>query len=254
MEVIVNPLNTDLSIYKKFNFQYAPVGIKYLFDKPEGIKKLDKVISFCEMPKEASVTGEAFYMTKENDNCYGKLTLGMEEAPPFAESGQLGVELGIFNEPRANSRYYQSIRKMKKLTVNYVIFAPLDKINFEPDLLFIAANPKQFEIIMRAMTYSTGEIYQNKFTPVFGCSWLFTYPYQSGNVNYAMSILELGIKGKEIYPDDTTMISIPYHWIPIITKNLENMVWDTCQYTDGKENFIKREQTMLENLAKRYLK
>lgn len=250
----MNPLKTDLSIFRKFDFEYVPVGIKYLFDKPEGIKKLDVVLSFCEMPKEASKRGEAFYVTKENDNCYGKITLGMEEAPPFAESGQLGVYLGVFKEPRVNSRYYQYLPKAKKETINYAIFAPLDKINFEPDLLFIAANPKQLEIILRAMTFSTGEVYESRFTPVFGCAWLFTYPLYSGKVNYALSLLEFGMKGKQIYPENTTVVSIPYHLIPTITENLREMDWITCADTDGRENFVKREQGMLQKFAEKYLK
>jgi uncharacterized protein (DUF169 family) len=249
----MNPLKIDLSIYKKFNFKYPPVGIKYLFDKPEGIKQLDTTnISFCEMPKEAGIKGEAFYVTKENDICYGKITLGMEDPPPFAESGQIGTELGCFNEPRVNSRYYLSIPMFKKRTVNYVVFAPLDKINFDPDILFIAANPTQFETIMRAMTYASGDIYESKFTVVFGCSWLFTYPFQTGKVNYALAALEFGMKGKEVYPEDYFVISIPYHQTAAITNSLNEMNWTPASYTDGRENFIKREQGILHDFIKRY--
>jgi hypothetical protein len=104
------------------------------------------------------------------------------------------------------------------------------------------------------MTYSTGEIYESKFSLVFGCSWLFTYPYQSGKVNYVLSLLEFGMKGKGVYPENFSVISIPYHWIATITNNLNEMNWTPCSYTDGRENFIKREQAILEKFAKRYLK
>lgn len=248
----MNPLKTDLSVYSRFAFEYEPVGVKFLFDKPEDIHCLNKVISFCEMPKEASQSGRAFYITKSNDNCYGKITLGMDELPAFAESGQVGVELGLFSEPRGNSRYYQAIPKLTKNTVNYVVFAPIAQITFEPDLLIIVARPKQLEIMLRAMTYSTGELYESRFTPVFGCAWLFTYPYCSGKVNYAPALLELGMRGKEVYPEDMTVISIPYQWIPIVTQSLEDMDWVLCADTDGRDKFVRREQAILEEMAKRY--
>ena len=38
----------DLSILKKFNFDRSPVGIKFLYDKPEGVKKLKKQIKDIE--------------------------------------------------------------------------------------------------------------------------------------------------------------------------------------------------------------
>ena len=39
----MKPIQTDFSVYRKFNFENPPVAIKYLFFKPEGIKPLGKV-------------------------------------------------------------------------------------------------------------------------------------------------------------------------------------------------------------------
>lgn len=58
----------DLSILEKFNFEYNPVGVKFLLTKPKGIAKLDKNLAFCEMLKEAQ-NSEPFYTTKENHEC-----------------------------------------------------------------------------------------------------------------------------------------------------------------------------------------
>ena len=101
----MRPLQTDLSIYDKLNFERPPVGVKFLFFRPEGMEQLalDKNLSFCEMLKEAQETGTPFYFDKENNEaCVGKILLGMEDMEPFAESGQIGARLGIFQEPRAN--------------------------------------------------------------------------------------------------------------------------------------------------------
>jgi len=66
------PLKQDLSVYRKFNFEKQPVGVKFLPTRPEGIEQLDKTLSFCEMLKEAQERGTPFYFARENENCFGK--------------------------------------------------------------------------------------------------------------------------------------------------------------------------------------
>jgi uncharacterized protein (DUF169 family) len=219
-------LKTDLSVFNKLEFLRPPVGVKYLFFKPAGIKPLamDKNLSFCEMLKEAQQAKAPFYFSKANkEACIGKILLGMEKMEAFAESGQIGARLGIFQEPRANYSFYKHVPKFDSGIVNYVAFSPLDKLTFEPDVLVITATPGQAEIVLRAMTYSTGELYNSRTTPVMGCAWLYIYPYQSGQVNYLMPALVHGMKGRELFPESAMLISIPYQWLPTITGNLQEM-------------------------------
>ncbi len=245
----MRPLTQDLSIFNKFNFERPPVGVKFLFNKPEGIKQIDKSLGFCEMLKEAHQRGAPFYFSKENEDCVGKTVLGMEEMPPFVEGGQLGPKFGIYQEPRANNKIYQYIPKFGKGIVNCVAFSPLDQLTFEPDLLILNATPSQAEIVLRAMSYSTGEIWAPKATPVLGCAWLYVYPYQSGKVNYTVTGLAFGMKAKQVFPEGWVLISIPYQWIPIITKNLQEMEWVPPSYTDGREKFLEREKKIFEEAA-----
>ncbi|MCJ7426716.1 MAG: DUF169 domain-containing protein [Dehalococcoidales bacterium] len=166
----MRPLKSDLSIYKKFNFKNPPVAVKFLLSKPEGIKQLDKALPFCEMLREAQRGGIPFYFSKENESCVGKVVLGMDDMLPFVEGGLIGPRFGIYQEPRANNKIYQYIPKFDKGIVNYVAFSPLDKLPFEPDLLVLTATPSQAEIVLRAMSYSTGEIWETRATGVLGCA------------------------------------------------------------------------------------
>ena len=241
-EVNMRPLQTDLSIYKKFNFEKPPVGVKYEFQKPEGIEQLDKSLALCEMLKEAHQRGAPFYITKENEDCFGKAFLGMIESRPGASTGQIGVDFEIFQEPRANRNIYPNQPQIGYGIVKYVVFSPLDKITFEPDLLFLMANPSQTEIVLRAMSYSTGELWSNKLTGVGACTWLFIYPYLSGKVNYTITGVSFGMKAKEVFPEGWVLISIPYQWLPTITQNLKEMKWVLPAYTEGREKFLERER------------
>jgi uncharacterized protein (DUF169 family) len=248
----MRPLSTDLSVFKKFNFENPPVGVKFLPTRPEGIEQLNKSISFCEMIKEAQQRGTPFYFARENETCFGKALLGMEDLPAFALGGEVGIRLEIFQEPRANSSLYQHISKLPRDTVNYVAFSTLEKLMFEPDLLIVMADTSQAEIVLRAMSYSTGEIRESRTTGVLGCSWLYIYPYLSGKVNYSVTGLAFGMKSKEVFKAGLILISIPYQWIPTITNNLQEMKWVLPSYTEGREKFLVRERENIEDLKRIY--
>ena len=246
-------LQTDLSIFGKLNLDKPPVGVKYLFHKPEGIKKLDKKLALCEMLGEAQKSEEPFYFTQENEICFGSEVLGMEgegPSPSFAASGELGVKLEIFQEPRANKKLFEHNPGLGKGTVNYVVFAPLDRITFEPDLLILQTTPKQAEIVLRAMTYSTGELYESKTSAALSCSWLYAYPYISGKVNYYNTGLGFGSIGRKAYEPGWILIAIPQNWLPTIVQNLKEMKWELTAYTLNKEEFIKWEKDILNELAR----
>lgn len=242
----MRPLKQDLSIFDQFNFEFQPVGVKFLFFRPEGIEQIDKSMAFCEMLNEAYGRKIPFYFSKENENCVGKAVLGMEEMPPVVEGGHIGPRFGIYQEARANNKIYDYISKFQKNIVNYVAFSVLENLNFEPDLLILNAAPSQAEIVLRAMSYSTGEIWDPKGTPVLGCSWLYVYPYQSGKVNYTITGLAFGMKAKQVFPEGRILLSIPYQWIPTITQNLQEMEWVLPSYTDGREKFLEREEKIFQ--------
>lgn len=247
----MRPLQTDLSIFNRFKFEKPPVGVKFLYFKPKRILQLDKSLALCEMIREAQQRRTPFYFTKENENCFGKVPLGMEEMPSWGKGGELGPGFRIFQEPRANTRIYKYVPKFPAGTVNYVALSSLDELTFEPDLLILMATPSQAEIVLRAMSYSTGQIWESKTMGVLGCAWIFVYPYQSGQINYLLTGLSFGMKAHEVFPEGWILISIPWDWMPIITQNLKGMNWVLPSYTDGREKYLKRKEKLIEKLTKK---
>ena len=100
----MDPIKRDLSVFKKFNFERPPIAVKYMMKKPEGINRINRKIALCEMLGEAH-KGTPFYVTKDDFECVGPFILGMVAPDDLFESGQVGYKLGIFEEPRANSRF-----------------------------------------------------------------------------------------------------------------------------------------------------
>ena len=216
----------DFSLLNKLGLDLPPVGVKFSFFRPEGIKPLEKEaqLSLCEMLKTAQAENRSFYFSKEhNETCIGKVLLGMDDLAPFAESGQIGERLGVFEEARCNQNLYRFVPRFDKGNVNYVLFSPVEQLTYEPDVLVISAKPEQAEIVMRAMTYSTGEMYKSACTPVMGCAWLLIHTFKTGEVNFIVPALVHGLHGRQLYPADTLLIGIPYRWIPVILSNLERM-------------------------------
>ena len=148
----MSPVPKELAVFKRFDFERSPVGVKFLSTKPKGLKRPDKQYDFCEMLVEAQ-QGKAFYAGKDDFTCIGPLLLGMIEDDPIFESGRVGPKLGVYRDARANRRIYQYLPRLAKGSVDYVAFAPLDKLTFEPDLLIILANPTQAETLIRAKSY-----------------------------------------------------------------------------------------------------
>jgi uncharacterized protein (DUF169 family) len=243
---------SDLSIFKKFNFDRPPAGIKFLLNKPDGIRKLEKTLAFCEMLPEAH-KGSPFYATKEDFECVGPLVLGMEEPDPVFESGQIGPPLGLFKEARANRRIYPPIPKLGRGTCRYVIFAPMDKMTFEPDVLVFTADPTQAEILLRAYSYTTGKIWTAKGVTVIGCAWLFIHPYLSGELNFTVTNLNSGWNARQVLPKGLVIISIPYDLLPMMVENLKDMEWVPSDYLEGRDAHNKKFQEIAEALKKEFL-
>lgn len=219
-------MTRDFSVLDRLELSLPPIGVRYDYFRPEGIEPLgaDAKMSLCELLREAQRREDPFYFSFEDtETCVGKKILGMEPWEPFAQSGQIGVGLGVFDEARCNGRLYQFVRHLTEGTVNFVSFARYDRMNFNPDVLIAAAPIAKGERILRAATYATGELYSSICTPTIGCSWLFAYPYLEGKINYILPALVHGPHGRQLYEENTMLIAIPYRWIPVVLDGLAEM-------------------------------
>ena len=162
----------------------------------------------------------------------------------------MGPRLGIFKEDRANRRIYQYLPRLPRNSVTYVAFSPIEKMNFEPDLLIILATIEQAEIILRAKSYTTGEFWSAKGTPVAGCAWLYIYPYLTGDINFTVTGFGFGMKSRRLFPEGRILMTIPWDQIPKLITNLQEMEWVPESYTLGPEGHKKKVRRIIEELKK----
>jgi len=228
------------AILQKFDFDVAPVGVKFLAKPPDMVERLEEKMAFCEMLKAAQ-NGRAFFADLKSHTCEaGLYVLGQADAPEPFISGQFGAGLQIYDAPRSASRLYHHIPRIGRGVVNHVAFSPLDKLTFEPDLLILLAETGQTEILLRAMSYRTGQMWVSKFTPAIGCAWTYIYPYLTGELNYFITGLGHGMKRRQLFPEGRQIISIPFDLLPSLLQSLQDMPWVLPAYKSDGMEFVRR--------------
>ena len=230
----------DLAILDKFDFGVQPVGVKFTVKRPDAVERLAQNMALCEMLKHAQ-EGNAFFADSKNHTCEaGPYVLGQADAPEPFIGGEFGAGLKIFEAPRSASRLYLYLPKIGKGVVNYVAFSPLDRLPFDPDLLIILANTNQTEILLRAMSYKTGQMWQSKFSAAIGCAWTYIYPYLTEELNYTVTGLGHGMKRRNLYPEGQQIVSIPFDLLPSLLQTLQEMPWVLPAYKPDGMEFVKR--------------
>jgi uncharacterized protein (DUF169 family) len=213
-------------LFEKLDLPYPPVAIKLHFSQPEGVPRTERKLTLCQYLKEAQDGGKRFFVTKEDESCVGKMVLGMVPKPPLAASGQVGFDFGVFRTQAANARIYNLITTLVPGAHNFVEFCPLSQCDFYPDLLLIVAKVSQADIIMRASSFISGDLWETKSTHVMSCAGLYAYPYVSGKINCCITGMHHGLKRRKLYPEGLHMISIPYQKLDEVITALDQMDWE----------------------------
>jgi len=230
----------DFKVLDKFGFEVPPVGVKFLTRRPDTVARLEENMTLCQMLKKAQ-EGNAFYADDANHTCEGgPYVMGRLDISEPIISGEFGAGLRVYEEPRSASRLYPQLPRIGKGVVSYIAMAPVDRLPFQPDLLTILARTDQTEIILRAMSYRSGEIWLSRTTGVIGCAWIFIYPYLNGKLNYITTGLGHGMKRRKLFPEGRQLISIPFDLLPAMLQTLQDMPWVPPGYTADGPEFFKR--------------
>ena len=240
----------DYSILDKLKLERKPVGVKFLPVQPEGIPRITKRLSFCEMFKEAQ-TSPPFYVQKEDLFCIEPFILGMEEPDPMLVGGLVGEADELFEEARANRKLYQFLPKMVKGSVGYVAFSSVDQLTFDPDVVVFTANAGQAYHILRALNFSSGDMWSAKGTSVAACAWIYIYPVISGEMNLTITGISLGMRALKVFPEGLVIISIPWTRLDETLKNMRNMKWKLLSDEITGEEHKKRVDKLFNDLRQK---
>ena len=94
-------------LLRKLELPYRPVAIRMCLERPDVPHYDGPSSAFCQFVKYVQDTGKHFYVAQEDDQCYGKLAMGMIDKPPVTASGQAGMDFGCYQTPMPNRELYQ---------------------------------------------------------------------------------------------------------------------------------------------------
>ncbi|WP_049891024.1 DUF169 domain-containing protein [Methanohalobium evestigatum] len=152
----INEINkTGRKIIEVMGLTTPPVAIMLtsnIYRIPESIDKIDNNMSHCQMVNKIREESVQFYAFEENQQCKnGAAVMGMRELnPEFANGNEL------YNEGHYKDRYLaketiQQIPKLEPNSVKAIIYGPLNKADFIPDIVLFIGNPENIMQISRGM-------------------------------------------------------------------------------------------------------
>ncbi|NYB51283.1 MAG: DUF169 domain-containing protein [Methanobacteriaceae archaeon] len=206
------------------DLEKSPVAIKFVLreeDIPKGIAKADGKMRHCELVQKAS-HGDVFYATAEEQMCKGgSAALGLEEAPEKVRTGEFYYGLGRFSSIGSAKKTMESIPKIDNI-MYALIYAPLEKANFDPDVILIIANPAQAMKVSQALVYTMGGRVEADFAGIQSiCADAVAGPFTRRKPN-----ITLGCSGSRQYADikdDEVIIGLTGENIGCLINALENM-------------------------------
>lgn len=236
--------------------KYVPVAVKFYAVKPENFglkyKQTDKRMSLCQFVSYAQKTHSSFYIDKTNEDCMGRTVLGMVQEPPLGASGQAGFDFGVFRNQDANSRLYYNIPIAIRDTINYVIFSPIDQCEFNPDVVVFVGDSDMADIVMRATSYISGDLWESKSSSVLSCAWTYMYTWLSGKVNHCQTGMHHGMGRRKVYPKGLHIVSVPYQKLDEVCLALRQMDWQLISFrpNDKDQDELRRRMRNWNALSK----
>lgn len=210
-------------VFADLQLPFPAVAVKFCRNKPEGFKQAEGTGPFCSFLKKAQEENQGFFIAVDNETCMGKVVLGMADLETNHGSGQVGREIGVFRTAGANARLYYEAPMLKRGVCNFVVFSPVAMCGFNPDLVICIAPADQTQLLLRATSYISGDLWESKCSFVMSCAWTYVYPYISGKVNHLFTGMHLGLMIQRSYPEGLHILCIPYQKLAEVVAALSEM-------------------------------
>jgi uncharacterized protein (DUF169 family) len=209
--------------FSDLELPYPPIAVKFSRNRPENVQQYEGVDVFCGFLNRAQTENRMFYTTVDNDKCMGKVVLGMVELDTGHAAGMSGCEMGLFRSAAANARLYYEAPMLKRGVCSYVVFCPVSLCEFDPDLVVFVAPTEKAQLILRATSYISGDLWESKCSYVMSCAWTYVYPYISGKVNHLFTGMHFGMQLHGSYPAGLHILTVPYQKLDEVSTALNEM-------------------------------
>lgn len=137
----------------------SPVAVKLAktpADIPPGYQKIGTKSRHCQIVQDARLKGMTGYATREEHLCKGgAAVMGIEPSPEIVADGTTYQKLGNFKTVEGA---VETVHAIPKLDESYYasVYAPLEKAEFDPDVVVFVVTPRQALRLSQAYLHTTG--------------------------------------------------------------------------------------------------
>lgn len=205
----------------------SPVAVKLLSkggEIPAGIKKVGEVMTHCQFVDRVRRTGEEFYTLSEDQMCkIGSGTLGLNEIPPEVPSGESYYkEFGLFSTQGAARRTAEKVPILPPYSTEAIMYSPLEKASFVPDVVVFICNPKQIMILIQSYMYKNGGRLETSFVGAQSlCAEGVVQTYKEGKIGVGVGCLGSRIFTK--MEEEEMVMGIPVELLADVVSGLKEI-------------------------------
>lgn len=188
MTEICNKMNDAVSVYLRTST--FPVAIK-IYKKGEEVpikakaplKDFKHRLAICQGVSMARRLGSVLKFTKEDQSCaLAQVVLGYVEEPDFIKDGSVVYPLYAANMDVAK-KTQESTPKMPTADTGTVVVAPLNRCDFDPDVIIIYGNAAQIVRCVQGALFNDGGYIESRFAGRCACGGEITVPITQQKYN-----------------------------------------------------------------------
>lgn len=202
-----------------------PVGIK-LSDEdktPKHYRNPTKIlghpINICQGVNIARRYGWSFGFVRQDMGCPLSIPIfGFCEDPDFVTKGEI-IYPDLAKTPEVGARTQAAQPKAPVGSIVSILIGPLNRVDFDPDLILIYGNPAQIARLVQGALYREGGAIESRFSGRCACAQEFIYPHLNQKCN--VIIPAQGERFISLTADDELVFSIPRTQVEPVLEGLE---------------------------------
>ena len=202
----------------------APVAVAITNEPPAGLRYWRRKATLCMMIQSAR-RGTAFYASGGNIVCGGGDHVGIAESPLRDLEDFLVRKEKLVASRLAARRMLELTQKRAPSLGGCIIFCPLERAEFEPQVVLFVGTPLEISRIIFLDAFETGEIDTVHGEPL--CSGVIAAPITSGRIG--VSFLDIACREFGRYKPEEMVIGVPYGRLSRIVSSIDRSIAGNAQ-------------------------
>ncbi len=202
----------------------SPVAVAIAPEPPEGLKPWKRRSTPCIMIQSAR-RGASFYSPAASVVCGARAHLGMGKPLVTDLEDFLVRRERLAASREAAHRMLASTQERAPSLGEYLLFSPLEKAAFVPQVVLFVATPLQVGRLIFLDAFETGSIDTVHGEPL--CSGAIAAPLATGKIGLSFMDVTCRVFGR--YKPEEMVAGVPYNRLPRIVASIDQSIAGTAE-------------------------